>query len=134
MNIQINEKKVTLPESVHAYATKKVTKLDRYFRDDAEAFVSFYSGCGYRSVCCGLSAQNGHCDANDEHLLSDDHSVSGNEAHQRVPDLFCDSEGYFRYSALVCDGFSVPALRPHVGAADRGCHFPDCMLSLLQKA
>ena len=41
MNIQINEKKVTLPESVHAYATKKVTKLDRYFRDDAEAFVSF---------------------------------------------------------------------------------------------
>ena len=41
MNMQINEKKVTLPESVHAYATKKVTKLDRYFRDDAEAFVSF---------------------------------------------------------------------------------------------
>ena len=41
MNIQINEKKVTLPESVHAYATKKVTKLDHYFRDDAEAFVSF---------------------------------------------------------------------------------------------
>ena len=41
MNIQINEKKVTLPESVHAYATKKVTKLDRYFRDDAEAFVAF---------------------------------------------------------------------------------------------
>lgn len=41
MKIQINEKKVTLPESVHAYATKKVTKLDRYFRDDAEAFVAF---------------------------------------------------------------------------------------------
>ena len=41
MKFQINEKKVTLPESVHAYATKKVTKLDRYFRDDAEAFVSF---------------------------------------------------------------------------------------------
>ncbi|MEE3459216.1 MAG: ribosome-associated translation inhibitor RaiA [Candidatus Faecousia sp.] len=41
MKIQINEKKVTLPESVHAYAEKKVTKLDRYFRDDAEAFVAF---------------------------------------------------------------------------------------------
>ena len=41
MKIQINEKKVNLPESVHNYATKKVTKLDRYFRDDAEAFVAF---------------------------------------------------------------------------------------------
>ena len=41
MKFQINEKKVTLPESVHAYAEKKVSKLDRYFRDDAEAFVAF---------------------------------------------------------------------------------------------
>ena len=41
MKFQINEKKVTLPKSVHAYAEKKVAKLDRYFRDDAEAFVAF---------------------------------------------------------------------------------------------
>lgn len=41
MKIQINEKKVTLPKNVHAYAEKKVTKLERYFRDDAEAFVAF---------------------------------------------------------------------------------------------
>ena len=41
MKFQINEKKVTLPQSVHAYAEKKVAKLDRYFRDDAEAFVAF---------------------------------------------------------------------------------------------
>ena len=41
MKFQINEKKVTLPENVHAYAEKKVSKLDRYFRDDAEAFVAF---------------------------------------------------------------------------------------------
>ena len=41
MKIQINEKKVTLPEDVHDYARKKVTKLERYFRDDAEAFVAF---------------------------------------------------------------------------------------------
>ncbi len=41
MKLQINEKKVSLPESVHAYAEKKVTKLDRYFRDDAEAHVVF---------------------------------------------------------------------------------------------
>ena len=41
MKFQINEKKVSLPDSVHAYAEKKVSKLDRYFRDDAEAFVAF---------------------------------------------------------------------------------------------
>ena len=35
MKFQINEKKVTLPQEVHAYAEKKVAKLDRYFRDDA---------------------------------------------------------------------------------------------------
>ena len=34
MKFQINEKKVTLPENVHAYAEKKVSKLDRYFRDE----------------------------------------------------------------------------------------------------
>ncbi len=41
MKIQINEKKVSLPAAVHQYAQKKVTKLDRYFREDAEAFVAF---------------------------------------------------------------------------------------------
>lgn len=41
MKIQINEKKVSLPDNVHAYAEKKVSKLDRYFQDDAEAFVAF---------------------------------------------------------------------------------------------
>lgn len=41
MKFQYTEKKVSLPESVHAYAEKKVMKLDRYFRDDAEALVAF---------------------------------------------------------------------------------------------
>ena len=41
MKFQYTEKKVTLPENVHAYAEKKVTKLNRYFRDDAEALVAF---------------------------------------------------------------------------------------------
>lgn len=41
MKFQYTEKKVSLPENVHAYAEKKVTKLDRYFRDDAEALVAF---------------------------------------------------------------------------------------------
>ena len=35
MKFQFNDKKVKLPETVHAYAEKKVGKLDRYFRDDA---------------------------------------------------------------------------------------------------
>lgn len=41
MKFQYTEKKVSLPENVHAYAEKKVLKLDRYFRDDAEALVAF---------------------------------------------------------------------------------------------
>ena len=41
MKFQFNDKKVKLPEAVHAYAEKKVGKLDRYFRDDADALVAF---------------------------------------------------------------------------------------------
>lgn len=41
MKIQFLEKKLNLPGNVRAYAEKKVTKLDRYFRDDAEALVAF---------------------------------------------------------------------------------------------
>ena len=41
MKFQFNEKKVKLREAVHAYAEKKVGKLDRYFRDDADALVAF---------------------------------------------------------------------------------------------
>ncbi len=41
MKFQFSEKKVSLPASVHAYAEKKVMKLERFFRDDAEALVAF---------------------------------------------------------------------------------------------
>ena len=41
MKFQFTEKKVSLPASVHAYAEKKVMKLDRFFKDDAEALVAF---------------------------------------------------------------------------------------------
>ena len=41
MKIQITEKKVHIPDNARAYAEKKVGKLDRYFKDDAEAFVVF---------------------------------------------------------------------------------------------
>ena len=41
MKIQILEKKVSLPEDVHAYANKKVAKLERYFHNEAESFVAF---------------------------------------------------------------------------------------------
>lgn len=41
MKFQYSEKKVRLPENVHAYAEKKVMKLARFFEDDAEALVVF---------------------------------------------------------------------------------------------
>ena len=41
MNFHYAEKKVSLPSNVHAYAEKKVTKLQRYFRDEADALVTF---------------------------------------------------------------------------------------------
>ena len=41
MKFQYSEKKVKLPGNVHAYAEKKVTKLGRYFEEDAEALIVF---------------------------------------------------------------------------------------------
>ena len=41
MKFQYSEKKVRLPEKVHAYAEKKVMKLARYFEEDAEALIIF---------------------------------------------------------------------------------------------
>lgn len=41
MKFTFTDKKVTLPKSVHAYAEKKVGKLDRYFKSDAEASIVF---------------------------------------------------------------------------------------------
>ena len=41
MKFQYSEKKVKLPGNVHAYAEKKVMKLERFFREDAEALVAF---------------------------------------------------------------------------------------------
>ncbi len=41
MKFQFSEKKVKLPQNVHAYAEKKVMKLSRYFEEDAEALIVF---------------------------------------------------------------------------------------------
>ncbi len=41
MKFQFSEKKVRLPDNVHAYAEKKVMKLARYFEEDAQALVVF---------------------------------------------------------------------------------------------
>ena len=41
MKFQYSEKKVRLPENVHAYAEKKVVKLARFFEEDAEALIVF---------------------------------------------------------------------------------------------
>ena len=41
MKFHFTEKKISLPSNVHAYAEKKVMKLERFFREDAEALVAF---------------------------------------------------------------------------------------------
>lgn len=41
MKFTFTDKKVNLPKSVHAYAEKKVGKLDRYFNNEADASVVF---------------------------------------------------------------------------------------------
>lgn len=41
MKFVFTDKKVTLPQAVHAYAEKKVGKLGRYFGGDAQASITF---------------------------------------------------------------------------------------------
>jgi putative sigma-54 modulation protein len=41
MRFQYTEKKISLPESVHKYAEKKVMKLERFFGNDADALIAF---------------------------------------------------------------------------------------------
>ena len=41
MRFVFTDKKVNLPESVHKYAEKKVGKLDRFFKEDATAAITF---------------------------------------------------------------------------------------------
>jgi putative sigma-54 modulation protein len=41
MKLVITDKKINLPEKVHQYAEKKIGKLDRYFKTEAEAYVTF---------------------------------------------------------------------------------------------
>lgn len=50
MKFQYTEKKVSLPGNVHAYAEKKVMKLERFFDDDAEALVAFSVEKGRNNV------------------------------------------------------------------------------------
>ena len=41
MKLILTDKKVNLPDSIHKYAEKKVGKLDRFFKEDATAAVTF---------------------------------------------------------------------------------------------
>ena len=41
MKFVFTDKKVTLPDSIHKYAEKKVGKLDRFFKEDATAAITF---------------------------------------------------------------------------------------------
>lgn len=50
MKFTYTDKKVTLPDSVHAYAEKKVGKLERYFKQDVEANLVFSVHKGQNQV------------------------------------------------------------------------------------
>ena len=41
MKFVFTDKKVSLPNAIHAYAEKKVGKLDRFFKEDATASITF---------------------------------------------------------------------------------------------
>ena len=41
MKLIMTDKKVNLPDSIHKYAEKKVGKLDRFFKEDATAAITF---------------------------------------------------------------------------------------------
>lgn len=50
MKFTYTDKKVNLPDSVHAYAEKKVGKLERYFKQDVEANLVFSVHKGQNQV------------------------------------------------------------------------------------
>lgn len=50
MKFEFTDKKVNLPNKVHAYAEKKIGKLDRYFKGDAEASIVFSVEKGRNNV------------------------------------------------------------------------------------
>ena len=50
MKFVFTDKKISLPNKVHAYAEKKVGKLDRYFKADAEAAIVFSVEKGRNNV------------------------------------------------------------------------------------
>ena len=50
MKFVFTDKKIYLPNKVHAYAEKKVGKLDRYFKADAEAAIVFSVEKGRNNV------------------------------------------------------------------------------------
>jgi putative sigma-54 modulation protein len=58
MKFTFTEKKVDLPNKVKAYAEKKVGKLDRYFKTDGEAFVTF--SVEKDRNCCEVTVHGGN--------------------------------------------------------------------------
>lgn len=54
MKFVFTDKKVNLPAVIHRYAEKKVGKLDRFFKEDATAAVTFSIERDRNRVDCGL--------------------------------------------------------------------------------
>jgi len=71
MNIAFTEKKVKVPPQLKMFAERKMDKLDRYFRSDADASVTFSEERGQSIVEITVRADNMYY-----------------KSHQLSPDLF----------------------------------------------
>ncbi len=86
MKFQYTEKKVSLPANVHAYAEKKVMKLERFFGDNAEALVAFSVEKDRNKVEITVHAANTYFRASEstsDMFASIDAAVSTNERQIR---------------------------------------------------
>lgn len=120
MKFQYTEKKVKLPEKVHAYAEKKVTKLDRYFNSDTEAVIAFSVEKNLNKVELTLHAASTYfraSEATSDMFASIDAAVTSIErqirkyktrlARRLRPDAFSQKEEPTSFVEETEDGFEI---------------------------
>ncbi len=120
MKFQYTEKKVKLPENVHAYAEKKVTKLDRYFNSDTEAVIAFSVEKNLNKVELTLHAASTYfraSEATSDMFASIDAAVTSIErqirkyktrlARRLRPDAFAQKEERTSFVEETEEGFEI---------------------------
>lgn len=120
MKFQYTEKKVKLPEKVHAYAEKKVTKLDRYFNSETEAVIAFSIEKNLNKVELTLHAASTYfraSEATSDMFASIDAAVTSIErqirkyktrlARRLRPDAFSQKEEQTSFVEETEDGFEI---------------------------